>query len=115
MKIDTFMDGNSWVAVDGDTFRNLAESDAGFGETEQEAIQDLKETMGIDEDDTTELNELVEHYNEHMSSSTMEWLELDQNFYGLLIDGASITEGDLNDLITRIKDINRENGLNHLR
>lgn len=43
----TFKDGNQWCAVDDD-FVNLHESIAGFGATEQEALEDFvrKHTQG---------------------------------------------------------------------
>lgn len=40
--IRTFMDGNAWAAV-YPSFKNLQESPAGFGDTKEAAIKNLKE------------------------------------------------------------------------
>lgn len=111
MKIKIDRDGNQFVAIDEDTFINLQESETGFGDTEEEAIADLKEQLGID--DTTELQSLVDLHNKY-SGDNIEWMELSTNFYGLTINGCALTEGDLADVVERIKGINRENGYNHL-
>ena len=42
-RVRTFMDGNAWCAVKPD-FINLQESNAGFGETREQAIADLGQT-----------------------------------------------------------------------
>lgn len=36
-----FLDGNKWCCVFGD-FENLQESPAGFGDTQEQAFEDLK-------------------------------------------------------------------------
>jgi hypothetical protein len=55
----------------------------------------------------------VDRYNEYMDQK-MEYMEIDPDFYVLLIDGVEITEGDIVDITERVKAINRENGLNWL-
>ena len=114
MKIKTFMDGSSWVAIDTDNFINLAESDAGFGETEEEAIQELLE---IHEDRKiakisalTALTARVDHFNEY-SGRKMEYLERSPDYYGLFIDDLIITEGDYDDIMARVILITKEEGL----
>lgn len=111
MNIKIDRDGNQFVAIDEDTFIDLQESEAGFGDTEEEAIADLKAQLGID--DTSELQTLVDLHNRH-SGDNIEWMQINTGFYGLTINGRAMTEGDLHDVVERIKAINRENGYNHL-
>lgn len=43
--VRAFKDGDKWCAIYPDTFENLGESDAGFGDTPQEAINNLFELL----------------------------------------------------------------------
>lgn len=45
--ISVFIDGNEYCAVFTDHFTNIAESSAGFGNTQLEAIDDLYENAGL--------------------------------------------------------------------
>ena len=60
-----------------------------------------------------ELKDQVGIYNKYMDQ-TMRVGEIDPDYYVLIINGNEITKGDAYDLLTRVKGINRENGLNHL-
>lgn len=57
------------------------------------------------------LKEQVDLYNKYMDNN-MEFMEIDPDYYALLIDGQEITQGDAYDIFERVRDINRENGLN---
>lgn len=48
-RVRTFMDGNAWCAVKPD-FINLQESDAGFGDTREEAIAALDSAISTQTD-----------------------------------------------------------------
>lgn len=117
MKIVAIKDGSDWVAYDEETFVDLQESLAEYGSTEENAIANFKklheETFGV-EDDTTELQSLVDLFNE-FSDSNISWMETGSNYYGLIIDDSAMCEGDLNDVVERMKQINRENGYDRLK
>jgi len=59
-----------------------------------------------------ELDDIVRTYNTYMDG-TMSYTSQD-GWYKLFINKVLITEGDVYDITTRVKQINRENGLDHL-
>lgn len=81
----------------------VPDADASGGEKIKESI------MTVDE----ELKDALEQYNHYMGD-TMGVTEIDPEYYLLTINGQEITTGDIVDMLDRVKQINRENGLTYL-
>lgn len=62
-----------------------------------------------------EIQEQVDLYNKYAFRSEMEVIETGCEFYELIVDGQFIMEGDCVDVLTRLEQINREEGFSFLK